>query len=97
MFHEAPPGTVCKCKVIVQCDTTDDSERSESTPHSVASGVQEEGKTEERLKEVTRVKSFNETHSDAAWLPRVLFLLGTQHFYGAQNYHKEITENIQWL
>lgn len=74
MFHEAPPGTVCKCKVIVQCDTTDDSERSESTPHSVASGVQEERKTEERLKEVTRVKSFNEIHSDAAWLPRVPFL-----------------------
>lgn len=35
MFDEAPPGSVCKCKVIVQADPTDDSERSESTPHSV--------------------------------------------------------------
>lgn len=55
MFHEAPPGTVCKCKVIVQADTTDDSERSESTPHSVAPGVWED----RRLKQVTHVKHIN--------------------------------------
>ena len=41
MFYEASPGTVCKCKVIVQADTTDDSERSESTPHSVSLRVWE--------------------------------------------------------
>lgn len=41
MFHVAPPGSVCKCKVIVQADTTDDSEKSESTPHSVAPGAWE--------------------------------------------------------
>lgn len=34
MFYEAPLGTVCKCKVIVQADTSDDSEKSESTPQS---------------------------------------------------------------
>ena len=41
MFHRGSASTVCKCKVIVQGDTCDNSERSESTQCYVASGVWE--------------------------------------------------------
>lgn len=51
----------CKCKVIVQADTTDDSGRSESTPHLLPL---EYGKKERRKVKTgyTQVKHFNKAH-----------------------------------
>lgn len=57
MFHERASGSVCKCNATVRADTTDDSERSESTQCLSWSIIP---KKDERLQQVTRAKHYND-------------------------------------
>ena len=92
MFHGAPSGTVCKCKVIVQADTADDSQRSESTPRSVAPGVWEgrRGKVKTGHTRETfpcKVQTFKYCDVDRMLFVLLLWLI--KHLFGAHSHHKE--------